>query len=898
MKDEHKTKAQLIEELKQVRIALKESETKRTCAEEEPPEGDEQFRLLAESLPDLVYEFDPEGKFMYVNEAATHLFGYSQDEMLNDIRVHDTVVEEDRVPLRKAIHDVLNGKTAVGERTLIRKDGSTFIGEIHSGPIYKGNDVVGVRGILRDITERKRLEEALHKSEKRFRDQVNLLPEAVYEIDLEGKFTFANTRAFQLIGYSQEDFAKGMDIVQLFIPEDRGRAKENISRIMDGGDLGFIEYTMQRKDGSTFPIMAHSAPIIYETKIVGLREIAIDISRFKEAERKIRTLSSAVEQSIDGIALGDLEPKLLYVNEAFARMHGYSAEEMINMKVVHLHNEEQMDQYKKAIHQIKTKGSWTGEIEHIRKDGIPFPTYMSITLLKDHNGKPTGILAIARDITEQKRAEEELRESEERFRLAVEATMDGLWENRRDHKKDFFSDRMFTMIGYEPVAPAKGFDFFYELLHPDDVQSFKEKYHAMDKPDHDDYSVESRLKAKDGTWRHIISRGKCVERDEKGNPVRIIGTHTDITDLKRAEESLRASEERFALAVRGSNDGIWDWDMQNNTLYWSPRMKDLLGYADDEIDVNYDTFESHLHPEDRDRTLTILEAHLRDRAQYNVEHRLRTKSGDYRWFHTRGLAIWDEAGNPIRIAGSSTDINERKRAEEEILTYQHKLRSLASELSLTEERERRRVATELHDSVGHALALGKIKLGALRESLSSTSEVGQLDEISELFEEAIQSVRSLTFELSPPLLHELGLEAALEWLAERVQLQYGIPIIVEDDRQPKPMDEDVQILLFQATRELLVNVIKHAQARNARVSIHREYDDIELNVEDDGVGFDASEIVSSTNSTGGLGFFNIRERLNHIQGHLEIQSEPGNGTRVTIVVPLKTESEIANRGPA
>ena len=138
----------------------------------------------------------------------------------------------------------------------------------------------------------------------------------------------------------------------------------------------------------------------------------------------------------------------------------------------------------------------------------------------------------------------------------------------------------------------------------------------------------------------------------------------EITERKRAEEALRASEERFALAVQGANDGIWDWGIVNNTLYWSPRMKELLGYADDELDVNYDTFESHQHPDDREHTGAAIEAHLKDRGLYDVEQRLRTKSGEYRWFRARGQALWDEAGQPLRMVGSTADITERKRAEE------------------------------------------------------------------------------------------------------------------------------------------------------------------------------------------------------------------------------------------
>jgi len=167
-----------------------------------------------------------------------------------------------------------------------------------------------------------------------------------------------------------------------------------------------------------------------------------NITECKRAEENVRRLGSGVEQSIDGMAIGDLEPKLLYVNRAFARMHGYSPEEMIGMKVVNLHNEEQMDQYERRINQTKTQGSWIGEIEHIRKDSTSFPTYMSVTLLKDEKGKPTGIVAVCRDISERKEAEKVLRKREAELEIRtnsleeVNTALRVLLKRRDDDKKE------------------------------------------------------------------------------------------------------------------------------------------------------------------------------------------------------------------------------------------------------------------------------------------------------------------------------------------------------------------------------------------------------------------------------------------------------------------------------
>ena len=184
------------------------------------------------------------------------------------------------------------------------------------------------------------------------------------------------------------------------------------------------------------------------------------------------------------------------------------------------------------------------------------------------------------------------------------------------------------------------------------------------------------------------------------------------------------------------------------------------------------------------------------------------------------------------------------------------------------------------------MAFCNIKLGALQESASSSGLGESVREIRKHIEQVIGDTRSLTFELSPPILHELGFEAAVEWLAEQVQSENGITSDFEDDGQPKPLNKDILFLLFRAVRELLVNVVKHAQARHVKISIQRDENDIKVIVIDDGIGFDPTMTDSQAGITRGFGLFSIRERLDHIGKRLEIESQPGQGTRVTLVAPL------------
>ncbi|RZB33089.1 MAG: hypothetical protein SRB2_04154 [Desulfobacteraceae bacterium Eth-SRB2] len=236
---------------------------------------------------------------------------------------------------------------------------------------------------------------------------------------------------------------------------------------------------------------------------------------------------------------------------------------------------------------------------------------------------------------------------------------------------------------------------------------------------------------------------------------------------------------------------------------------------------------------------------------------------------------------------------DHKRAEEKLRIYQEQLRSLALELLLTEERERRRIANDIHDSISQNLAISKIELDELRRSISSSLLERHLNKISGLISQTIQQIRSMTFELSPPVLYGIGLEAAIEYLAKRMQKQFGIHIHFTDDKQSKELNEDLRILVYRAVQELLFNVVKHAQTEKVRVSIVRDCDDIKICVEDDGIGFDIAEIDPYMHRAGRFGLFSIKKRLQHLNGRFEIVSEPGRGTQVTLIVPLEQHAQIA-----
>lgn len=268
------------------------------------------------------------------------------------------------------------------------------------------------------------------------------------------------------------------------------------------------------------------------------------------------------------------------------------------------------------------------------------------------------------------------------------------------------------------------------------------------------------------------------------------------------------------------------------------------------------------------------------------------KSGEKLYTQMSTAPLFDRKGVFRGGFGIKTDITPRKLAEKELDIYQERLRSLALELSLAEERERRRIAGELHDRVGQTLAITKIKLGAMGQQVESPDLIREIAELRRLVEAAIHATRSLTVELSPPILYELGFEAAVEWLAEQIQQQHHLTVHVKKDPQPKPLSQDVRVLLFKVIQELLFNVVKHACASRAEVILEKEGDNIRIVLEDDGKGFEHSENLASLSQKQSFGLFSIRERLGYLGGRFEIRSKPGQGTVVEVSAPLDRKEKI------
>jgi PAS domain S-box-containing protein len=383
--------------------------------------------------------------------------------------------------------------------------------------------------------------------------------------------------------------------------------------------------------------------------------------------------------------------------------------------------------------------------------------------------------------------------------------------------------------------------------------------------------------------RRIILHSAVPLRNQQNELIGAVVVNEDITGRKELEKNLLEKERVYRELFEGNPQPMWVYAVETmEFLAVNDAAVNHYGYSRPEF-LRMTLRDIRL-PDDVPPLTASVEKARGKLAKVGLwQHRKKDSTLIDVEITTHDILFNGRAARLVLI----NDVTERKRVERENAAYLGKLRLMSQEMLLIEERERRQLAITLHDQIGQVLALAKIKLGALQAADSAEECRQSAGRIRELLEQAISSSRTLTFELSSPVLYELGFESAVQALCERFQQQHGLRIEFVTDREPKPLADDVRILLFRAIRELLVNIVKHAETNILQVSCRRSNHQISIVVADAGIGFEPQLSATPSPETGGFGLFSIRERLHLLGGEMTIAASPGHGTRVTLVAPLQ-----------
>jgi PAS domain S-box-containing protein len=384
----------------------------------------------------------------------------------------------------------------------------------------------------------------------------------------------------------------------------------------------------------------------------------------------------------------------------------------------------------------------------------------------------------------------------------------------------------------------------------------------------------------------------------------------DRTEQKKSEVALGLSEDRLRLALSAARAGTWDWSSPTRSLHWSKDHYALFGLEEDAFHPTFEGWIDLIHPADRAR---VLRGGLRETivgSSVDVTYRTNCPDGNERWLHTIGKRIEGGEEGGTRAIGITLDITASKQAELQLKSlnailedrrteaemHATQLRSLVQELARAETREQSRLAEILHDHVQQTLVAADLNLARLARKSPDAETTSAIANVAGFIHESLRATRNLARDFNPGILKAEGLRAALIWQAEVMKEEFGLSVRIEDMTEVDPRSYEECALLFRAVRELLFNVIKHAKTKEARLRLTRQPDgDLSIEVADGGIGFDPAS-MSGPEAGNHNGILRIRERIQALGGRFQIQSQPGNGTTVLLIVPVEPRSRTARSG--
>jgi PAS domain S-box-containing protein len=620
-------------------------------------------------------------------------------------------------------------------------------------------------------------------------------------------------------------------------------------------------------------------------------------------EERYRTLA---ELATDGIFVTNSEGRYVDANRAGCEMLGYTREELLTLHIPDVLSPEELVKLPEQFARLATGQDVRNEWRLKRKDGSTFIGELVARQFPD--GRFHGIV---RDVTERSRLHAALQESESRLRLAMSSGNIGFWDWDVINRAVTWSPELCEIFGVE-AGTVRTYEDFSSRVHPDDLAIVETDRDTAIR-NHKQFDFEFRIILPSGEVRWVCHRGKGYY-DENGRVVRVIGSTHDITERIQTKDALREREQRLRLALNASGAGSWVRDVRTGRTDWDERFREIYGLTPNEP-ASFEIFLSRVHEEDRPKVIELVDKlqHMETEDTFDITFRIVRPDGTVAWIESLGQAERDAEGQVTRLTGLELDITERRRAEEalqarrdderdrlvrkqaeEALRRSHaelqqrtlQLRRLASQLTQTEQNARQQLARTIHDGLQQLLFTAAMKLDQAVKATSQDDQVELLERARLDIKEATDAARSLSVNLFPPVLHLGGLPGALRWLAKKAQEQYGVIVNVTADPLANPAASDARILLFEAVRELLFNAVKHAHVDRIDVNLAlAPGDTIQIQVTDEGVGFDPNVTFDTNEHQAGLGLFSIQERLSLLGGHLDIQSTPGKGARFSLTLP-------------
>jgi len=856
----------------------------RKVAQDELGESEERLRLSMECGKAVGWEWDLKtGRDSWFGDLKT-MFGIQAERFVGRPEdFHRYVHPEDRRQVAEAVATARESHRPYAEEFRVVWPNGTVRWVAATGKFYYSASGSPERmlGMAQDVTERKLAEQALRESEADLHEAQRLANMGSWQWDVQTDTVTWSEQLYRIAGIDPSlPAVSSKDHATLYTPESWLRLRRAMEEALRSGAPYELDLEMNRSDGTTKWIIAKG-----EVRrdgaghIVKLRGTVDDFTDRKKAQEELRKSEERLRLAIragkmftcDWDAATDVfthSPESAHILALEQAAH--STRDQV-LRTVHPEDREKF--IAAAARLSPEKPDIKISYRTVRPDGTVIWLERNSVAQFDHHGKLLRIIGIVADITERKRAEEALRSSEERLRLAVQAGK--MFAYEWDAATDLLvrSAESARILGIPEVTPLTGQQVLAKV-HPDDRERLVAAVGELS-PEKPSLAITYRMLRPDGSvvW---LERNSRAQFDEQGKLLRIIGIVADITERKHVDVALRESEQRFRLVANTAPMLIWMSDTNKLCTYFNHPWLVFTGRSMEQELGN--GWVEGVHPDDLHRCLATYTGAFDAREEFTMEYRLLRHDGEYRWLLDIGVPRFNQDGSFAGYIGSCVDVTDRKLAAEA-------LSGVNSRLIDAQERERARIARELHDDIGQRLALLTIELEQFRQKFSDlpAEPLHRIGELRNRSSDIATDVQTLSHELHSSKIEYLGIATALRAFCHDFSHQQNVEVSFSHDEIPRTLPQEISLCLFRVSQEALQNALKHSGVRHFDVELRHVFDAIHLTVRDSGSGFDSGVALN----THGLGLISMAERVKLVGGQLAIDSQPHRGTTIHAAVPLR-----------
>jgi PAS domain S-box-containing protein len=732
---------------------------------------------------------------------------------------------------------------------------------------------------------------------------LNTVIDPLVVLDANLRVQSAN-RAFYAMFRVSRDETQGISIRKLGNTEwEMSGAWKSIERILsDHTDFQPVEIEREFPEIGSRTLVLDARRLTRDDSPLILLSLR-DITERKQAEGTTSLLAAIVGSSDDAIISNKLDGTITSWNRSAERLFGYTPQEAIGQHITLIVPRERRSEEEDILRRL-ARGERLDHFETVRrrKDGTAFDVSLTISPIRDSAGRVIGASKAIRDITERKRIECALRESEERFRAIVETTPECVKLVSADGTLLHMNSPGLQMVGARSADEVVG-KSVYDLIAPVDRDRFKAFNESICQGRQG--ALQFDIIGLEGRRRQMETHAAPL-RNPDGTVVHLAIT-ADISERRRAEELLRRSEEQFRALVNASSDVVYrmspDWSEM--------RELDGRGFIADSGGPRKDWFNEYIHPDDQPLVLHTIRDAVMTKSTFQLEHRVRRADGTMGWTYSRAVPLLDANGEILEWFGAASDVTRRKKAETryrklaetleatvrartheleqrnaDVLRQTEQVRDLSRRLLHTQDEERRHIARELHDSAGQTLTVLGMSLAQLIQKAGRTSPelAAEAESTQELVQQVHREIRTTSYLLHPPLLDENGLSSALSWYIEGLRERSNVMISLCMSEDIGRFPRGVELVIFRVVQECLTNIHRHSGSKTALIRLARDSEKIVVEVQDTGKGIPPEKLAELQLGGSGVGIRGMHERVHQLGGGLRIDSD-NSGTRVSVTIP-------------